>query len=114
MKYLTFLDYSLLEASGKSIDAELQVKDKQIQSLASQMQSRSQEIEMLKQELKSWEEVAEKMKVYVDKRKKEEERQRRLYTEIDKHYPGWREKFHARLGRPGDEIVDELMAVMQL
>jgi hypothetical protein len=34
MKHLTFLDYTILEAKGKSIDAQLQVKDKQIQSLS--------------------------------------------------------------------------------
>ncbi len=51
MKYLTFLDYSLLEASGKSIDAELQVKDKQIQSLASRVESKDQEMQQLKEQM---------------------------------------------------------------
>jgi hypothetical protein len=30
MKYLTFLDYSDLEASGKSVEAKLDVKDREI------------------------------------------------------------------------------------
>ncbi len=51
VKYLTFLDYSLLEASGKSIDAELQVKDKQIQSLASRVESQDKEMQALKEQL---------------------------------------------------------------
>jgi hypothetical protein len=34
MKHLTFLDYTILEAKGKSIDAQLQMKDKQLQSLS--------------------------------------------------------------------------------
>jgi 7,8-dihydro-6-hydroxymethylpterin-pyrophosphokinase len=33
MKYLTFLDYSTLEATGKSIEAKLQQKDKEIHTL---------------------------------------------------------------------------------
>jgi integrase len=33
MKYLTFLDYGILEATGKSIEAKLQEKDEQIQTL---------------------------------------------------------------------------------
>jgi hypothetical protein len=33
MKYLTFLDYSTLEARGKSIDANLQEKEKEIEEL---------------------------------------------------------------------------------
>jgi hypothetical protein len=51
VKYLTFLDYSLLEASGKSIDAELQVKDKQIQSLASRVESKDKEMQALKEQI---------------------------------------------------------------
>ena len=33
MKYLTFLDYSTLETTGKNIEAKLQEKDKEIQSI---------------------------------------------------------------------------------
>jgi len=33
MKYLTFLDYSQLEATGKNIELKLQEKDKQIEEL---------------------------------------------------------------------------------
>ncbi|MGC2571103.1 MAG: hypothetical protein WA364_06285, partial [Candidatus Nitrosopolaris sp.] len=33
MKYLTFLDYTILEARGKSIEANLQEKDKEIEEL---------------------------------------------------------------------------------
>ena len=33
MKYLTFLDYSTLEASGKSVEAKLSEKEKEIQLL---------------------------------------------------------------------------------
>ena len=34
MKYLTFLDYSTLETTGKNIEAKLNEKDKQIQILS--------------------------------------------------------------------------------
>jgi hypothetical protein len=37
MKYLTFLDYSLLEAAGHSTEARLQEKAKEIQALKEQM-----------------------------------------------------------------------------
>ena len=33
MKYLTFLDYSTLEATGKNIEAKLSEKEKEIQQL---------------------------------------------------------------------------------
>jgi hypothetical protein len=33
MKYLTLLDYTTLEATGKSIEAKLSVKEKEIQLL---------------------------------------------------------------------------------
>jgi hypothetical protein len=33
MKYLTFLDYATLEATGKSIEAKLQEKDREIYSI---------------------------------------------------------------------------------
>jgi predicted nucleic acid-binding Zn-ribbon protein len=33
MKYLTFLDYTALEARGKSIEANLQEKDREIEEL---------------------------------------------------------------------------------
>ena len=75
-----------------------------------EVNEREGKITHLEERMKTWENVAEKMKVYLDKRKKQEERQRRLYAEMDKQLPGWREKFHARLGRPGDEIVDKLLA----
>ncbi len=43
MKYLTFLDYSVLEAAGHSTEASLQEKAKEIQALKEQMtQSRQQ------------------------------------------------------------------------
>ena len=33
MKYLTFLDYSTLEATGRNIESKLEEKDKQIKSM---------------------------------------------------------------------------------
>jgi integrase len=39
MKYLTFLDYTTLEATGKNIESKLSEKDKEIQSLKEQMAS---------------------------------------------------------------------------
>lgn len=37
MKYLTFLDYTTLDAVGKNIDAKLSEKDKEIESLKQKM-----------------------------------------------------------------------------
>jgi predicted RNase H-like nuclease (RuvC/YqgF family) len=37
MKYLTFLDYPTLEATGASFEAKLKEKDKEIESLKAQM-----------------------------------------------------------------------------
>ncbi len=37
MKYLTFLDYSVLEAAGHSTEARIQEKAKEIQALKEQM-----------------------------------------------------------------------------
>jgi integrase len=52
MKYLTFLDYTTLEATGKNIEAKLSEKDKEVQVLKEQvssMQSAQEEIlELLK------------------------------------------------------------------
>jgi integrase len=39
MKYLTFLDYTTLEATGKNIESKLSEKDKEIQTLKEQMAS---------------------------------------------------------------------------
>lgn len=39
MKYLTFLDYSLLEKTGKGIEASLQMKDKEMEDLRKQVKS---------------------------------------------------------------------------
>jgi hypothetical protein len=52
MKYLTFLDYTTLESTGKNIEAKLSEKDKEVQLLKEQvssMQSAQKEIlELLK------------------------------------------------------------------
>jgi integrase len=45
MKYLTFLDYTTLEATGKNIEAKLQEKDKQIHTLREKYDT---DIELLK------------------------------------------------------------------
>jgi len=61
---------------------------------------RDNTIQSLQQELKSWGEIAEKMKIYVDRQKKEEEQRRVMYDILDKRSPGWKEPFHATLRRP--------------
>jgi peptidoglycan hydrolase CwlO-like protein len=64
MKYLTFLDYSTLESTGKNIEAKLSEKEKEIQllrqrdsmntdaiaQLSDQMMKMMQEIEVLKKQ----------------------------------------------------------------
>lgn len=45
MKYMTFLDYTTLEATGKNIEAKLQEKDKEIHTLREKYDT---DIELLK------------------------------------------------------------------
>jgi hypothetical protein len=66
MKYLTFLDYRMLEATGKNIEAKLTEKEKEIQtlrerdnhnadaisSLSDMLMKMQQEIEVLKKHQK--------------------------------------------------------------
>lgn len=59
MKYLTFLDYSMLEASGRSVEAKLTEKEKEIQQLKryqelrdDAMSSLSDQVTKLMQEMK--------------------------------------------------------------
>jgi integrase len=55
MKYLTFLDYSTIEAAGKSIEAKLQEKDKEIYSIREKyeqdLQAVREEMEMKFQQI---------------------------------------------------------------
>jgi hypothetical protein len=51
MKYLTFLDYSELEATGKNIEAKLQEKDKEIQYLRQREADNSTDIHKLDQKV---------------------------------------------------------------
>ncbi len=44
MKYLTFLDYSTLEATGRNIESKLEEKDKQIQSMKEHYQTEMREM----------------------------------------------------------------------
>ena len=48
MKYLTFLDYTTLQATGKNIEAKLQEKDIEIQNLR---QKYTQDIENMKEQM---------------------------------------------------------------
>jgi hypothetical protein len=47
MKYLTFLDYTTFEATGKSIELKLSEKDKQIEELVKKQQQFEQLIQSL-------------------------------------------------------------------
>jgi hypothetical protein len=52
MKYLTFLDYSTLENSGRSIVAKLEEKDKEIDYLRQRDLKREKEFEQLAAEIR--------------------------------------------------------------
>lgn len=54
MKYLTFLDYTLLEARGRSTETSLQEKDREIQALKAQMTQTEQQIVNLHVMLESY------------------------------------------------------------
>ncbi|HZD35679.1 MAG TPA: hypothetical protein VE130_10775, partial [Nitrososphaeraceae archaeon] len=47
MKYLTFLDYSILEATGKNIEAKLREKDRELYDMKEKYES---EIESIREE----------------------------------------------------------------
>jgi integrase len=51
MRYLTFLDYPTLEATGKSFEAELKAKDKQIEELRQRDRTSSQRISQLENKI---------------------------------------------------------------
>ena len=44
MKYLTFLDYSMLEARGKSIESKLREKDREMDAMKEKYESELQAI----------------------------------------------------------------------
>jgi hypothetical protein len=50
MKYLTFLDYTTLEATGRSIEAKLQEKDKEIYSIKEKYE---QDLREIREEMES-------------------------------------------------------------
>ena len=47
MKYLTFLDYTTLEATGKNIEAKLSEKEKEIQLLRKHQEMRDDAVNSL-------------------------------------------------------------------
>ena len=53
MKYLTFLDYTVLEATGKNIEAKLSEKEKEIQLLTQRDQMKDQEMQSMKEQIQS-------------------------------------------------------------
>jgi peptidoglycan hydrolase CwlO-like protein len=54
MKYLTFLDYTTLEARGKSIEANLQEKDREIAGLKEKYDA---DLALLKNQTRSMQEL---------------------------------------------------------
>ena len=50
MKYLTFLDYSALEATGKSIEAKLKEKDSEMQAMRTKYE---QDMQKMREEMES-------------------------------------------------------------
>jgi hypothetical protein len=50
MKYLTFLDYTTLEARGKSIEANLQEKDREITGLKEKYE---QDMKVMREEMEN-------------------------------------------------------------
>jgi integrase len=56
MKYLTFLDYSELEATGRSIELKLEQKDKELNSLSHEIKKLESERELLSSKMQEFEE----------------------------------------------------------
>ena len=95
MKHLTFLDFTVLEARGRSIEANLLEKDQEIQELKEQMYKMQQDFKSYDESVK---EVVEKVKQEREWHKEEDERRRVLYDMLDKQLPGWYEKYRELLG----------------
>ena len=53
MKYLTFLDYTVLEATGKNIEGKLEEKEKEIQLLRQRDQIKDQELQSMKDHIQA-------------------------------------------------------------
>lgn len=53
MKYLTFLDYSTLEATGKNIEVKLEEKDREIQMLKEQERRKDQDMTAIKEQVQT-------------------------------------------------------------
>ena len=53
MKYLTFLDYSVLEATGKSIEARISETENEIQLLRQRDQIKDQEMQSMKEQIQT-------------------------------------------------------------
>ena len=53
MKYLTFLDYSTLEATGKNIEAKISEKEKEIQLLRQRDQMKDQELQSMREQIQT-------------------------------------------------------------
>jgi len=55
MKYLTFLDYTVLEATGKNIEAKISEKENEIQLLRQRDQIKDQELQSMKEHIQAME-----------------------------------------------------------
>ena len=53
MKYLTFLDYTTLEATGKNIEAKISEKEKEIQLLRQRDQMKDQELQSMREQIQT-------------------------------------------------------------
>lgn len=116
--YVNKLESKYCEAKGcnypltqLALDEIKSAEQKKLQELIDKSNlERDNTIQALQQELKSWEEVAEKMEVYVDRQKKEEEERREMYDILDKQSPGWDEPYLATLRQPFDrKKVEEFL-----
>lgn len=61
MKYLTYLDYSLLEARGKGVESDLEEKTKEISALQQRDKTRDQEIQTMEKEIVELRELLERI-----------------------------------------------------
>jgi hypothetical protein len=53
MKYLTFLDYTTLEATGKNIEAKISEKENEIQLLRQRDQIKDEEMKEMKEQIQT-------------------------------------------------------------
>lgn len=105
MKYLTFLDYTTWEARGKSIEANLQEKDREMQALMKQVKQTEQQLEESRNDIQSFKQDMQEMRGQLENGIK--------YRNIalNEITPDWRQKYYNEWHKLSDEELQKVKAL---